>query len=159
MNIRLKRIQPDDLNILASLFVQNDVPVITDTFNPFPLNAETAQWIACEARLDRFYIAFLEDTAVGFSMLRGWDEGYNVPSFGIFIDFRFHGRGLGSLVLEQTIEEARKAGCEKMRLSVYANNPAALAMYIHKGFIETERVDTMHLGHPDQKIIMIKGLT
>ena len=43
MNIRLKRIQPDDLNILASLFVQNDVPVITDTFNPFPLNAETAQ--------------------------------------------------------------------------------------------------------------------
>jgi len=159
MDIRLKQIQPEDLDILTLLFLQNNIPVITDTFHPFPLTAESAQWIACESKLDRFFIAFQGDIAVGFSMLRGWDEGYNVPSFGIFVDFRFHGRGLGSLVLEQTIEEARKAGCEKMRLSVYANNPAALAIYIRKGFIETERVDAMHLGLPNQKIIMIKGLT
>lgn len=158
MNIFLKQIQSDDFEALKSLFLKNNQPVITNTFHPFPLTVETAWWMSYQPRLDRFYIALLGGAPVGFSMLRGWDEGYDVPSFGVFIDFDYHGKGIGNYVLTLTMEEARKIGCKKIRLSVYASNLAALVMYQHKGFVEIERAKVDHLGLPDQKITMVKEL-
>jgi GNAT superfamily N-acetyltransferase len=156
MDIKLKLINSDDFNVLSVLFSENNLPVVTNTFLPFPLTHITAKWIACEPHPDRYYICILNDKVVGFSMLRGWEEGYSIPSFGMFIDHRFQGRGIGKVLMNLTIEEARKLGCLQMRLSVYANNLSARKIYHYAGFIETERSKIEN--DLDYKIIMIKDL-
>ena len=93
-----------------------------------------------ERREDRFYGAFEPaGEMVALSMLRGWDEGYVVPSFGIAVDAGWHGRGVGTRMTAWTVEQARALGAPSVRLTVYADNPGARRIYERLGFAERER--------------------
>jgi GNAT superfamily N-acetyltransferase len=72
-------------------------------------------------------------------MLRGWDEGYQIPSFGACVHPSSRGDGLGQWLLEHAIGEARMAGAPKLRLSVYRANQRALHIYRKFGFVFEER--------------------
>jgi RimJ/RimL family protein N-acetyltransferase len=154
-----REIQPSDNALLEPFFVQNDVPQVTETFTAFPLNAETTNFITSKPHKDKYYLLVLGGQPVGFSMLRGFDEGYSVPSFGIFIDHRFQGRGYGKKLLELTVDEARQMGCKKVRLSVFGVNGAGRRIYEAFGFREIQRSLVIRQGVADEKIIMIKELT
>lgn len=151
-----REIESGDCERLSSFLIANDVDTVVRTFNPFPMNGETARRIALAPRRDRYYGAFIDAALVALSMLRGWDEGYAIPSFGIIVDHRFHNRGIGAAMTEFTVEEARRMGCARVRLSVYASNPAAVHVYTARGFVEHERVPVVLSGVPDEKIIMVK---
>jgi GNAT superfamily N-acetyltransferase len=128
-------IGPGDADALARCFERNAVPEVTDTFDPFPLDAATAHRIAAEPRRDRYYAAVSADgTILGMSMLRGWDEGYEVPSFGVFVDREHQGRGIGGGLLDRTLEEAWAAGAPSVRLTVYTRNAGAERLYRSRGF-------------------------
>jgi len=154
----LKKISPDDVDQVSKFFTENSVDAITCFFSPFELTAETARWIACEPHKDRFYLGKVNNQIVGFSMLRGWDEGFTVPSFGIFIDHRKHGLGFGKNLLDLTIEEAERLQCPKIRLSVFASNQPAFKLYLSRGFKETNRSAVKHNNIADENIIMEKEL-
>lgn len=149
----------EDLNLLAGFFIENNVKVITSSFTPFPLSFETAHWMTTTPHKDKFYLGLLENQPVGFSMLRGWEEGFSIPSFGMFIDYRKHGLGFGKEMLDLTLEVSRHLGCGKVRLTVFASNPAAFKIYRSRGFKEIERSAVVHGNVPDQKIVMIKDLS
>lgn len=51
---------------------------------------------------------------------------------GLRKDFR--GRGLGSKLLEHTMDQAKSFGLEKIELYVYTSNSAAIALYERYGF-------------------------
>jgi ribosomal-protein-alanine N-acetyltransferase len=91
-------------------------------------------------------------------MLRGWDEGYIVPSLGMLVDHRFHNCGIGGWLLDRTIEEAAKLGCSRIRLSVYENNKPALRLYLSRGFVEISREKVSIMGRECIKIMMNKTL-
>ena len=156
MNIKL--VKEEDCELLAALFEKNNVDSITRYFIPFPLTRETARWIACENHQDKYYLGLIEDEIIGFSMLRGWEEGYSIPSFGMFIDQHKQGLGLGKQLLDLTIDAARQLRCEKIRLSVRANNHPAHKIYKSRGFKEIERSEIVTDGLQDEKIIMLKDL-
>lgn len=156
--IQLREIRPGDRVSLARFFIRNDVPEVVSGFDPFPLTKETAAKITSGTSRDRYYAAFLGDRVVAFSMLRGWDEGYEVPSFGIAVDIDFHGAGIGSRMTAWTVEQARRLGCIRMRLSVYGRNEAARRIYERLGFAEVERQTVEHQGLTDDRIVMIKEL-
>lgn len=139
-------------------FAENNVEAITRSFTPFELSDETARWIACEPHKDQFYLGTIDDQPVGFSMLRGWDEGFSVPSLGIFIDYRKHGLGFGKKLLDLTIEAAKSLNCTKIRLSAYASNQSACKIYWSRGFKEIERSTVTHNGTLDENIVMLKDL-
>jgi glycosyltransferase involved in cell wall biosynthesis/ribosomal protein S18 acetylase RimI-like enzyme len=155
----IREIESSHYEALSAFLVENNVPAVVRTFSPFPMNDETARRIALGSRRDRYYGAFVNDRIVGLSMLRGWDEGYTVPSFGVIVDHRFHHRGLGALLTESAIEEARRLGCERIRLSVFASNSAALHIYASKGFVEVQREPTVVADAPDERIVMSKELS
>jgi GNAT superfamily N-acetyltransferase len=157
--VAFREIEAGDHAALATFLVANDVPAVVRTFNPFPMTGETARRIALEPRRDRYYGAFLADSIVALSMLRGWDEGFDVPSFGIIVDHRFHNRGIGAALTDYTVEAARRLNCARVRLSVYASNPAAVHVYASHGFVEHERVPVTLSGVPDEKIVMVKVLS
>jgi ribosomal protein S18 acetylase RimI-like enzyme len=70
----------------------------------------------------------------------GWPEGdaYFIENVGV--DPRYQGRGLGRLLIEHAVVEARRQGLSA--LSLYTNEAMTenLAMYAHLGFAETQRV-------------------
>jgi ribosomal protein S18 acetylase RimI-like enzyme len=130
---------------------------VTELFDPFPLSAPEAARIAREPRKDAFYLALRGEVALGLSMLRGFDEGYEVPSFGIFVDHEHHGQGIGRELTVRTIEQARRRGCPAVRLTVYSDNRAARRLYESLGFLEQERRRAERAGHPGEtheKIVM-----
>lgn len=158
MDLVIRQLSAADLSALSDLFERNNVDSVTRNFDPFPLTAETAQQITCTPEKDRFYGAFVGERQVGLCMLRGWNQGYEVPSFGVMIDQQYQHQGIGKQLTSFAIQEARRAGCEKMRLSVYASNTSAMRLYLALGFEEIERTAVQAHGRSDQKIVMVKEL-
>jgi ribosomal-protein-alanine N-acetyltransferase len=145
----------EDAEALVVCFERNAVPAITDTFDPFPLDAEHALRIATAPGRDHYYGLFDEDgRIVGVSMLRGWDEGYEIPSFGMFVDHEHHGRGIGSRLLDETLRAAGTLAAPAVRLSVYRSNAVAERMYRSRGFSERERGTVQRNGTEDVRIVM-----
>jgi ribosomal protein S18 acetylase RimI-like enzyme len=109
-------------------------------FHPHPLTAEEARRIAegGETRKDLFFSAFLGDRLVGYAMLRGWDDGYSIPSFGVAVGEAHRGAGIGRSLLRYAIECARERGASTMMLKVHRNNPSARHLYESEGFVFQE---------------------
>jgi|SRR3954447_8220742 ribosomal-protein-alanine N-acetyltransferase len=149
-----RQLGPDDLAALTKLFEENAVPEVTSSFDPFPLTKGTAEDLLRPGRADQFYGAFDDGRLVAFSMLRGWDEGYEIPSFGIFVDAGSHGHGVGARLTEWTIEQARLADAPSVRLSVYASNERAIHIYSRLGFEVESRTRVERDGQLDEKLVM-----
>jgi hypothetical protein len=93
------------------------------------------------------------------TMLRGWDEGYEVPSFGLFVDRRLHRRGVGTRLTDHTIAAARALAAPAIRLSFYGSNSGLAAMYRSRGFREREREGVVRHGRPDTRVVLTLDLT
>jgi ribosomal protein S18 acetylase RimI-like enzyme len=158
LDLVIRSTQEDDLLVLSQFFARNNLPSVTRQFDPFPLTCETAFRITRVQHQDRYYVALLGSCLVGFAMLRGWDEGYSIPSLGILIDKSHHQSGYGRMMLQYVIKQAYAIGCFRIRLSVYASNSRALRLYQLHGFVEDERHPVFRDGVPDDKIIMHKDL-
>ena len=135
----MRRLRHNDLNQLIAFFVRNNRPEITYNFRPFPLAEQTAGDLLKSDRKDLFFILEENDVFLAFSMLRGKDEGFDVPSFGIFVDWEHQRCGYGNHLSEWTFHWAAQAGISKIRLSVYEDNYNAISLYEKYGFLESER--------------------
>ena len=67
-------------------------------------------------------------------MLRGWDEGYAVPSLGIAVRTSAQGRGLGRLMMAHLHAEAGRRGATVVRLRVHPDNVRARRLYESLGY-------------------------
>lgn len=153
-SMRFAEVGPEYADALAQLFERNSDPTTTRVFDPFALTAEQARGIAIEPSRDLYYVLVHGERLLALSMLRGFDEGYEVPSFGVLVDRESRGGGMGRRLAEWTIEQATLRGCEAVRLTVYADNPAARNLFVSLGFRELERQMVDRDGEPAEKIVM-----
>jgi [ribosomal protein S18]-alanine N-acetyltransferase len=105
-------------------------------FNPHPLTREYAFELCArvERISDRYFIATQNGDVVGYSMLRGWDEGYAVPSFGACVHPAIRNAGLGKRLLAHAIDQSQLQGATKLRLTVFKANQRAVNLYRRFGF-------------------------
>ena len=105
-------------------------------FHPHPLTDEYAKELCArvESISDRYFIATQNDEIVGYSMLRGWDEGYAVPSFGACVHPECRNAGLGKRMLAHAIDQSQIKGATKLRLTVFKANQRAVNLYRRFGF-------------------------
>jgi ribosomal protein S18 acetylase RimI-like enzyme len=110
-------------------------------FHPHPLTKAFAASLCARERsgLDRYYLTLYQGRIAGYSLLRGWDEGYETPSFGGCTHPELRGAGLGQWLLAHAVAESRAAGARKLRLTVYKENPRALHIYRKFGFIFSDK--------------------
>lgn len=128
-------IRPEHARALAGFFERLRAHEIDKFFHPHPLTADEAPKRAAYQGLD-FYCVLMQGSAiVGYGMLRGWDEGYKVPSLGIVVDPSVQGRGYGRLLMEFLHETARQRGADRVRLKVYPDNIRAVALYRSLGYV------------------------
>jgi ribosomal protein S18 acetylase RimI-like enzyme len=81
-----------------------------------------------------YFAAVLDGHLAGYGMLRGWDEGYAIPSFGVAVGIRFRGTGIGRGLLRYAISRARRRGAASMILKVHPENANAKHLYESEGF-------------------------
>jgi perosamine synthetase len=144
--LALAALTPDDAQDLADFFARNDDAETVAGFHPFPLTAHVAGELTTSPGLDRFYCARVDGRIAAFSMLRGWNEGYEVPSFGILVDAGLRGRRIGRDVTVRTLDAASELGCGRVRLTVEPGNGRARRLYRSVGFTERdERVMDLEL--------------
>ena len=84
-----KSLEIQKLNIqhskeLTDLLQSSDIEY-SQYFIPFTFDLETISEILSKAKNDQVYGIYVEHNLVGFYMLRGFDEGYSVPSYGVWI--------------------------------------------------------------------------
>jgi len=118
------------LAFLKALEVAND----TEYFHPHPFSNEAIERIIQNARKDLYYVLAEGRDVLGYGMLRGWDEGYEVPSLGIAIHPRARSTGLGKVLMHFLHAAARRRGGEKVRLKVKMNNAPAVKLYQGIGY-------------------------
>ncbi|MBF6025874.1 GNAT family N-acetyltransferase [Lysobacter niastensis] len=114
-------------------------------FHPHAGDVATLRVIAEQAGLD-LYVVFVEGEAVrAYGLLRGWNEGYAIPSLGIAVHPDARACGLGSLMMEYLETMARHRGAPAIRLRVHQDNARAIAMYKRRGYALTPENDGARL--------------
>ena len=84
---------------------------------------------------DLFYIIKLDQNPIGYISLRGLDEGYDNPRFGIFVCEKFSNKGYGYEASKQLIKILRSENrFEYVDLKVNKRNNKATQLYKSLGF-------------------------
>jgi len=103
-------------------------------FHPHPFTKEALDEIARREGKDYYCVLVDDDQVRGYGMLRGWDEGYEVPSLGIAVHPALQGKGLGKAIMQHLHDEARRRGSAKIRLRVRQGNDRAIGLYRELGY-------------------------
>ncbi|NJD05353.1 MAG: GNAT family N-acetyltransferase [Methylococcaceae bacterium] len=144
--LEIRRIDPGLEGALADFFASLDQAGDYAVFHPHPFTPQQATAIARSDGLDLYYAATAAGEVLGYGMLRGWDEGYAVPSLGLAVAPRHRGRGLGRLMMAFLHEAARLRGASRVRLTVYAHNASAVALYRRLGYRFSDAGEGQLLG-------------
>lgn len=83
-------------------------------------------------------VAVAGDRVIGTLGIRRDDHPVtgHVATLGMHVVAGWRGRGVGSALMDEAIRWARWAGVEKLELSVYPDNAAAIALYRRFGFVD-----------------------
>jgi ribosomal protein S18 acetylase RimI-like enzyme len=148
--LELRAPAPDLARPLADFFAHLEVTGESRRFHPHPFTPEAAQARAGYRGADVYVVAVAGGVVLGYGMLRGWDEGYAIPSLGIAIHASARGIGLGRALMLYLHAEARRRGAARIRLKVYPDNGAAVALYRTLGYEFAEELEHGQLvGHLD----------
>jgi ribosomal protein S18 acetylase RimI-like enzyme len=105
-----------------------------ETFHPHPLTRAEAEARSRYRGHDLYYVLGSQSRIVAYGMLRGWDEGFEVPSLGLSVAPDERGRGFGKLLLHFLHAAAAWRGAESIRLKVYRTNDRARRLYEDVGY-------------------------
>lgn len=132
--LELRRPSPELSAPLARFFGDLGASGEAQRFHPHPFTPEAARERCAYAGKDVYCVAVAGEAVLGYGMLRGWDEGYAVPSLGIAIHADARGLGLGRAMMLYLHTEAARRGAERIRLKVYPDNTIAVTLYRSLGY-------------------------
>jgi ribosomal protein S18 acetylase RimI-like enzyme len=98
---------------------------LEETFQPALQEAE----IADANRV--VLVAIVDDEIAGFAQLR---RETSIELQRLYVDKRWHGRGVAKALMDEVMERACRSGCEKIWLGVWEHNFRAQAFYRKYGF-------------------------
>jgi len=120
-------------------------------FSPHPFTERHVAALARRTGKDLHYVLTVGGTVVGYGLLRGWDEGYEVPSLGIAVHPSARGRGLGRALMIFLHAAAAMKGASRVRLRVSPDNLTAIALYSSLGYTFAVEEDGLRVGIIDLK--------
>lgn len=103
-------------------------------FTPHKFNFRQAALVHKKLNLDEYFFAVKSSQFIAYGMLRGWSEGYETPSLGIYVFPKFRGVGLGLSTMKLIENRAIERGSKQIRLSVMKDNLNAIRLYSRLGY-------------------------
>ena len=128
--VEFRLVGSGDGRLTAEIFTDIDETF----FGPHPFTRDEARRIAHQSGRDAYALLVDDGRAVAYGTLRGWDEGYPIPSLGIAVRTSAQGRGLGRLMMAHLHAEAARRGATLVRLRVHPDNVRARRLYESLGY-------------------------
>jgi GNAT superfamily N-acetyltransferase len=122
---------------LVADFLQRQPAEYLEHFHPFAFDQVSVAAHIGTARQDTYFGVWIADELAAIFMLRGLDEGYTVPSYGVVVAEQFRNFGLGRLTLQLCKCVCRLGGIQRLMLKVHPDNAPARAVYESEGFVLT----------------------
>jgi len=146
--MEFRALSPELEGALAAHFDQIRETGEDRTFHPHPFTAAEARARCAYRGRDVYCVAVAGGAVLGYGMLRGWDEGFAVPSLGIMVAREARGTGLARALMLHLHGEARRRGARRVRLKVYPDNAPAVGLYRSLGYVFEAELDQGQLvGH------------
>jgi ribosomal protein S18 acetylase RimI-like enzyme len=107
-------------------------------FHPHPFSDSEAEHICNYIGNDKYVGLLCGKEVFGYGMLRGWDEGFTVPSLGIYVAPDLRGTGAARLLMQYLHLIAKLSGATQVRLKVDRDNNTAYRLYKSMGYLFTD---------------------
>lgn len=137
--VTIRPVAVDDAAALATFFGSLRAGGAEKFFHPHALDEETAAVRARYVGQDIYLLLTDDSEILAYGMLRGWDEGYSIPSLGIAVRPDKQGLGLGRRLMEALHHAAAERGASRVRLRVHPQNDAAIKLYRSIGYLFDEK--------------------
>lgn len=122
-------------------------------FHPHSFNKQAVKKIISILggnRKDLYFLVLNQKHQIaGYFMLRGFDEGYKIPSFGVVVHPNYTKRGLGTEITKLAIKICKRLKVRKLMVHVYKDNIIAKEIYKKLGFqfSQSKRKENELVGH------------
>ena len=133
-NLKVTLVGPDDIEQLKIFFSEIESDPQATFFHPHPFNGLEAEKICLNKGRDLYFALYSDEKICGYGMLRGWDEGYSIPSLGVYISKCMRKSGAAKYLMHHMHQNAMLKGSNKIRLTVYVENIAAIKLYQKVGY-------------------------
>jgi ribosomal-protein-alanine N-acetyltransferase len=143
--VEIRQVSAADEAALVHFFAVLQARGVDKFFHPHPFTAKAANERATYTGEDLYYVVTDGGEILGYGMLRGWDEGYIVPSLGIVVHPDAQGMGLGRLMMDFLRVVAMRRKAEKIRLRASPENQIAMKLYRALGYEFTVEKDSTYL--------------
>jgi hypothetical protein len=91
-------------------------------FYAFGFDEEAVKRVLAARVKDIYSGIFWRGELACFFMLRGWDAGYEVPSFGVFVDVKHRGRAFMRIALDVAKLICRLKGAPRLMAKIHPDN-------------------------------------
>jgi len=135
-NLTIRPLNSEDAPELSALLL-SQTPAYVRFFTPFNFDLPSVAGLLTGQGTDVFMGMYWEGRLIGFFMLRGWDDGYDVPSYGVLIDEKYSGYGLTRLSLKLAKSICKLRRVPRIMLKVNAGNKIAKRLFEEAGFNQT----------------------
>ena len=105
-----------------SALISAQPPAYIRFFYAFGSDEAALAELLASAKLDLYSGVFWQGEIIGVFMLRGWDEGYDVPSFGVLIDDKYRGGAVMRLTLDAAKLICRLSGTKRLMAKIHPEN-------------------------------------
>jgi perosamine synthetase len=145
----LVRLSVDCLQSFARFLESLEANGDTEFFHPHAFDAAAARSVTArsESGNDEYWLAMSGDDVVAYGILRGWDEGYDVPSLGLAVAPAHRGRGFAREMVQHLHDRARQRGAARIRLKVDRRNVSAQRLYESLGYHLDDHSPAEVVGH------------
>lgn len=135
-NLAIRPLAVEDAAALSSMLLSQS-PEYARFFRPFDFDTDTIANVLASQRQDVLMGLYWQSQMVGFFMLRGWNEGYDVPAFGILIDENYRGCGLEMLSLETAKIICKLRGATRLMIKMHPDNISSKGVARKTGFVQS----------------------
>jgi len=133
-NINYRKMSKEDLEILTKE-IKKSSKKYKKYFDPDGRGKSFSDRVT-EAKKDRFYALTYKQNLAGYFSLRGLDEGYGTPRFGVFVLEKYSNKGIANYAVRNAMVLCGKDSPYMMDLKVNPENSLAYKLYKDLGFDE-----------------------
>lgn len=137
LHVRFRVLTPKDAGALSRLLLASPEEYMR-FFHPFAFDASTIRGHLERAKKDVVFGVEVASASArelaGFYMMRGLDEGYPNPMYGVFVSLPFSCKGLARLTLDHAVSFCKLNHYEQILLKVNPRNVRAKKLYDACGF-------------------------
>lgn len=94
-----------------------------------------------------------DGTACGFGLLTVWPRLAEISD--LIVSAPYRGQGIGTRIIANLTDAARKLGVDTLEIGVALSNPRALALYRSLGFVDHRTIE-LDLGHGAEPVLYLQ---